>query len=503
MRDDVQLKAVSHDPTPPLARLDALQPRRRDAGRGTEGGVTDLAYAEFLRRKAITAPAAGIDDPGPCHESLFPFQRDVVRWALRRGRAALFEECGLGKSRQAIEWARQVHEHTGQPVLILTPLAVAVQFVREGAAIGVEIHHSRDGALAEGITVTNYEQVEKFDCSRLGGVVLDESSILKAFDGKTRNQLIELFQRTPFRLACTATPAPNDHAELGNHAEFLGLMSRVEMLSTFFVHDGGSTQDWRIKGHARGEFWRWVCSWAASLTRPGDLGYSDDGYLLPELAVHEHVVEASEELGRSKGLLIGYSASTLSEQREARRETLADRVRRCAEIVAAEPGEQWIVWCDLNQEGDAIEAAIPGAVQVTGSDPAEAKERAVVDFTEGRIRVLVSKPSIFGFGVNMQQCSRAAFVGVSHSFEQWHQATRRIWRFGQRRPVDIHVITSDAEGRVVANLRRKQADAERMQREMVAAMSNLNRADLTRAARQSDEYNATMRMGVPAWLRSA
>ncbi len=459
-----------------------------------------MTYEEFLRRKAITAPAVGIDDPGPCHESLFAFQRDVVRWALRRGRAALFEECGLGKSRQAIEWARQVNAHTRRPVLILTPLAVAVQFVREGAAIGVPIHHSRDGGMSDGITVTNYEQIEKFDCSRLGGVVLDESSILKAFDGKTRNQLIDLFARTPFKLACTATPAPNDHPELGNHAEFLGLMTRTEMLSTFFVHDGGSTQDWRIKGHARAEFWRWVCSWAVSLTRPGDLGYSDDGYLLPEMRIHEHVVEASEDLGRSKGLLVGYSASTLSEQREARRDTLASRVQRCADIVAAETDQQWIIWCDLNAEGDALEAAIPGAVQIAGSDSADAKERAVVDFTDGRIRVLISKPSIFGFGVNMQQCARAAFVGVSHSFEQWHQATRRIWRFGQTRPVDVHVITSDAEGRVASNLRRKQADAERMQREMVSAMSDLNRADLTRAARETDGYEPTIRMGVPTWL---
>lgn len=460
-------------------------------------------YEAFLRRKAITAPVTGIDNPGECHPSLFPFQRDVVRWALRRGRAALFEECGLGKSRQAIEWSRQVAASTGRPVLILTPLAVAQQFVREGEAIGVAIHHSRDGVLGGGITVTNYEQIGKFDLSGIGGVVLDESSILKACDGKTRTMLIRELSHVPFRLACTATPAPNDHTELGNHSEFLGIMTMSEMLSTFFVHDGGSTQDWRIKGHARSEFWRWVCSWAVSITSPGDLGYDDTGYVLPPLSIIDHVVDTGNTLAAGKGILVGYEARTLGEQREARRETLDARVQLCADVVTAEPDEQWLVWCDLNAEGDALEKAIPGAVQVSGSDTAEFKEQCIADFTSGKIRVLVSKTSIFGFGVNLQNCARAAFVGVSHSFEAWHQATRRNWRFGQTRPVHVHVITSDVEGRVSANLRRKTEDAARMQREMVTHMAALNQAEVAGSARGNDVYKAAKGMVIPKWLKSS
>lgn len=460
-----------------------------------------MSYQDFLATKRFVAPPVGIDYDGELHPSLFAFQADVVRWALRRGRAALFEECGLGKSRQALEWARVVSEHTGRPVLILTPLAVAEQFVREGDAIGVPVHHSRDGQMSDGVNVTNYERLHRVaDVGRIGGVVLDESSILKAFDGKTRNALIAAFEATPFRLACTATPAPNDHTELGNHAEFLGVMSRTEMLSSFFVHDGGSTQDWRIKGHARRDFWRWVCSWAVSLRAPSDLGYSDDGYILPELRVEQHVVPNSDAQAHASGMLFAYEARTLQEQRAARRASLAARVELAASIVAREPGEQWLVWCDLNDESAALAAAIDGAVEVKGADSEEHKEGAVVAFTQGGVRALVTKPSIAGFGVNLQNCSRVVFVGLSHSFEAWHQSVRRVWRFGQQREVVVHVVTSEAEGPVVANLRRKQEDAEAMQRGMVAEMADLSRAELSRAARQSDGYEPTRAMRVPSWL---
>ncbi len=458
-------------------------------------------YESFLRSKRLVCAPVGITDPVELHPSLFPFQVDVVRWALKRGRAALFEECGLGKSRQALEWARVVAEHTGKPVLILTPLAVAAQFVREGAAINIDVAHCREAAdVTSGINVTNYERMDRFDPSMFGGVVLDESSILKAHDSKTRAALIEAFQRTPFRLACTATPAPNDHIELGNHAEFLGVMTQSEMLSMFFVHDGGETQKWRLKGHAERDFWRWVCSWAVCISKPGDLGYSNEGYDLPALTLHEHVIDVDDAMARSAGLLFAFEAKTLGEQRAARKASLAARVARAAEIVTA-TNEQFLVWCDLNDESKALVKAIPGAVEITGSDSDEHKERAVMDFIDGKTRVIVTKPSIAGFGVNLQNCANAAFVGLSHSFEAWHQANRRIWRFGQKREVNSHLITSSAEQGVVDNINRKRSDFERMINGMVEHMAELTRVELGATQRDFTDYKPATEMVIPAWLK--
>jgi hypothetical protein len=289
--------------------------------------------------------------------------------------------------------------------------------------------------------------------------------------------------------------------ELGNHAEFLGAMSRTEMLASFFCHDGGETQTWRLKGHAERDFWRWVASWAVSIRKPSDLGYSDVGYTLPPLNVTEHVIESAEDVSRASGMLLGYEASTLAEQRAARRGSLVDRVAKCAALVNSN-NEPWCVWCDLNDESTALAAAIPGAVEVRGSDSPEHKEQAAADFASGKVRVIVSKPSIFGWGVNWQHCAHVAFVGLSHSFEQWYQAVRRNYRFGQRRAVECHVITSSAEGRVVGNLKRKQADAERMAVGMIEHMSEITKADLRATGRTEVAYNPTVRMTVPAWLRS-
>lgn len=376
-----------------------------------------LDYAEFLQRKAITDPSTGLGVVPLLNPMLFDFQHDIVRWALRRGRAAIFADCGMGKTPMQLEWAK----HVPGRVLILAPLAVAQQTVREGEKFGIEVIYRRAGGADCGkITITNYEMLEHFDPAMFHGVVLDESSILKAYDGKTRTRIIDAFAKTPFRLACTATPAPNDYMELGNHAEFLGVMSRVEMLSMFFVHDGGETQKWRLKGHAETEFWRWLCSWSVMIRKPSDLGYEDRDFILPALEMHENTVRVDKVLD---GFLFPVDAQTLQERIAARRETVADRVQACAAIANA-TAAPFLVWCNLNTESEALARAIPGAVEVKGSDSLEAKEKALLGFSNGEIRVMVTKPSIAGHGLNWQHCSDMAFVGLSDSYEQFYQAVR-------------------------------------------------------------------------------
>lgn len=460
-----------------------------------------MSYDEFIASKRLVAPPVGIASPPSLNGKLFPFQRDIATWALRRGRAAIWADCGLGKSWMALEWARVVAAHAGGDVLILTPLAVAQQFVREGAKLGIDVTHCRTGEdVRPGINVTNYERLHHFDPGAFVGVVADESSILKDYTSSTRNALIEAFARTPFRLACTATPAPNDSMELGNHAEFLGVMSRTEMLAMFFCHDGGKTQDWRIKGHGVKAFWRWVCSWAVSIRKPSDLGYDDGGFELPPLEMNERIVSVGTDFARKQGNLFVVEARGLSEQRDARRSSLVERVRVAAEIVNSEPDEPWILWGDLNDETSGLAAAIPDAVEVKGPDSQEDKEAALWGFMSGKIRVIVSKPSICGLGLNLQHCARVVFIGLSHSFEAWYQAIRRVYRFGQKRPVKCWMISSDAEGAVVANLRRKQADAEKMAIGMIGEMADITRADLAATDRDATEYNPTIPMTVPAWV---
>jgi hypothetical protein len=462
-----------------------------------EGAVK---YQEFLRKKRLEAPATGIQNPPSTSPKLFGFQSDIVAWALRRGRAAIWADCGLGKGWMALEWARVVTEHTNKPVIILAPLAVSQQFAREAAKLGSKVTVCReDSDVRDGINVINYERLHKIDVERFVGVVADESSILKDYTSSTRNALINSFARTPFKLSCTATPAPNDHIELGNHAEFLGVMSRVEMLSMFFVHDGGSTQDWRLKGHAKKEFWKWISSWAVNIRAPSDLGYSDDGFKLPPLSIHEHIVETDNEMARNAGMLFAFEARDLSEQRAARRGSLDARVKLAADIINA-TDEPWLVWCDLNAESEALTKAINGAVQVQGSDDADVKESRLLGFADKNHRVLVTKPSIAGHGLNFQHCAHTVFVGVSHSFEAWYQAIRRTYRFGQTRPVQCHVITSSAEGAVVANLKRKQADADVMATGMLAHMRDVQRENIRSTTRTFDEYKPTVTMTIPDWV---
>lgn len=445
-----------------------------------------MDYNKFLKTKQTVHETRGLEPQEP-NNMLFPFQRDIVKWALRRGRACIFADCGMGKSFMQIEWAKQIPGD----VLILAPLAVAAQTIEEGRKLGVTIHACRSkDDVRPGINITNYEMLHQFDPERFAGVVLDESSIIKHFEGKFRNLLIKSFANTPFRLACTATPAPNDHMELGNHAEFVGAMPRTEMLSMFFVHDGGDTSKWRLKGHAESEFWKWVCSWAVMIRKPSDLGYVDGGFVLPGLEVHEVSVEHE-----NKGdYLFAMEAQTLQERIAARRDSVQARAAECAKLVN-ESDEPWIVWCNLNSEADLLEQLIPGAVQVKGADKPEHKEEAMRQFSAGAIRVLITKPSIAGFGMNWQHCASVAFVGLSDSWEQYYQAVRRCWRFGQKRRVQVYLITSSAEGAVVANIKRKEADAARMAEEMVKHMHSINEADIKGTTRTTDVYAKDLARG--------
>lgn len=456
------------------------------------------AYEAFLARKAITDPPTGINDPGELPAALFPFQADIVRWALRRGRAALFAGTGLGKSLMELSWAQAVHCATGKDVLHLAPLAVSAQMVREADKFGIDARLVATGAdCGPGTNITNYQKLDHFDVSRFGGVILDESSILKSTDGHYRTRLIEACQSIPFRLAATATPAPNDFMELGNHAEFLGVMSYTDMLATFFVHDAGDTQKWRLKGHAENEFWKWMASWAVMLRKPSDLGYSDEGYNLPPLSFSHHVIQ-SEPVECS--LLPAY-AETMQERIAARRETVKQRCELAASITPADRPFVW--WCNLNSEAEALAASIPGASNLHGSLTDDAKEKLILGFLSGEVRVLVSKPSICGFGLNFQHCADTGFVGLNDSFEQFYQAVRRFWRFGQTRPVNCHIISADIEGAVVANIRRKEADADRMAAAMVMHMADLSSAAVRGSVRDTPNYNPTVPVELPAWLEAA
>ncbi len=459
-----------------------------------------MNYDDYVSRKLSRIPPTGIASGFELPSSMFPHQKALTSWAIKRGRAAIFADTGLGKSRMQVAWADAVHRHTGRPVLILAPLAVAPQTVVEGSGLGVNILHCREMAEAgPGINITNYDRLHRFDPAYFGGVVLDESSCIKHHDAKTLRTLLDAFRDTPFKLCATATPAPNDWTELGTHAEFLGICTRQEMLAEFFTHDGGDTSVWRLKGHARHLFWQWVSTWGAMVRRPSDLGFDDSAYNLPPLHLHEHTVATEMP---TNGMLFATEAQTLSERRDARRLSIADRVGDCASIVNADK-EPWIVWCDLNAEGDALCKAIPDAVEIRGSDDPDTKEKRLADFAAGRIRVLVTKPSIAGFGLNWQHCARMAFVGVTDSFEAYYQAVRRCWRFGQKRDVHVHVFASTSEGAVVANLKRKERDALAMAESLSAETRDAVMAEVTGLKRQTNTYNAERRVTVPAFLKEA
>ena len=456
-----------------------------------------MEYLDFLKHKEITSPATGIDiDASEIHPRMFDFQRDIVIWALKKGKAAIFAGTGLGKTLMQLEWAK----HIGGTVLILAPLCVGLQTVMEGKRFGIEIHgcKDQDDVVKGSINITNYERMDSFDFSTFRGIVLDESSILKAQTGKIRTQLIDYCRNIPYRLACTATPAPNDLMELCNHSEFLGVMNSSEMLATFFVHDGGDTSKWRLKRHAVKDFWKWVSSWSVMLTNPADLGYDGSRYELPQLSMHQHTIHTET----APEYLFAIEASTLKERQQARRDSVDDRAKACAELVNGD-NAQWLVWCNLNDEADAIKKLIPDAVEVRGNDKPDFKESAAINFSSGKIRVLISKPLIFGMGLNFQLCHKMAFVGLSDSFEQYYQSVRRCWRFGQKNPVDVHIITADTEGAVVENINRKERQFNDMLKGMIAVTQDITKENIRATHRQTNEYNPQEVMILPEWLKVA
>lgn len=447
------------------------------------------SYRDFLAKKLIRFEGDGISvAEADLHPELFPFQRAIVLEALSRGRACIFADTGLGKTLMQLEWAR----HIPGRVLLVAPLAVTKQTEAEAKRFGFDAACQREAAGSEKITITNYERVERFDLSEFAALVLDESSILKSYDGAFCRKIIATASELPYRLACTATPAPNDHIELGTHAEFVGAMSRSEMLALFFVHDGGSTQDWRLKGHARREFWAWLRSWATVVTKPSDLGFSDDGFILPALNVTPTVVGDH----KIDGALFPEAVSLdLNQRRSIRRQSITDRVDYVARMVATEPGEQWILWCDLNEESRALSKFVPGAVEVTGSDEPEEKAEALLAFARGEIRVLVTKPRIAGFGLNLQNCARMVFVGMSDSYEAYYQAIRRCWRFGQKRPVDVRIVVSRPELQVVENVRQKADAHERMKAEMTKGVIGSKRQRVSHTHRVESGPGWEMHLG--------
>jgi hypothetical protein len=458
-----------------------------------------MNYAEFLEQKKFTDHASGLPhvDPTALNPFLFDFQRDIVAWALRRGRSAIFADCGMGKTLMQLSWCAEIVRVMGGRVLVVAPLAVGPQTVEESGKFGIRpsISFCKTGSAATQIVVTNYDSLHKFNPADFVGIVIDESSILKSYTGKFRNMLIDQWGNLQFRLACTATPAPNDFMELGNHAEFLGAMTRAEMLAHFFVHDGGETQQWRLKGHAESEFWKWLCSWAVMIRKPSDLGYDDAGFSLPDMEVIQHTVDSSKT---ADGFLFALDAHSLSERLQARKVSLEDRTAEVARLVNAS-SDPWLVWCNLNSESDALVSLIPGAVAVSGGDDPDVKTARLMGFAHREFRVMVSKPRIAGWGMNYQHCANVAFTGLSDSYEEFYQAVRRCWRFGQTRNVAVHVVTARTEGAVVANIRRKEDDATRMAREMVEHMADISSTEIRGTVRMDRSYNPKTTIKLPSF----
>ena len=459
-----------------------------------------MEYEDFVLNKRRSEVPTG-HNPGELNANLFDFQRTIVSWAVRRGRAAIFADTGLGKTLMQLAWAHEVSEHTGGTVLVLAPLAVSEQTIDQGAKFGIEVKRVPKGENVDGpgIWITNYERIDAIDFASLAGLVLDESSILKSHDGKTRTKIIEQSQMVPYRLSCTATPSPNDFEELGNQCEFLGVMTRNEMLATYFVNDTGDTGTWKLKGWGADRFWEWMGSWSVVLRTPSDLGFDGTQYNLPPLEYTEHVVE-TESLGDD---LFSRPAMTLTERRKAQRNSIDARCEALAEVVNREVNEPWLIWCHLNDEADLLAKMIPGAVNVKGADTPESKAENLLGFANGKFRVLITKPKIAGMGLNWQHCARMAFVGLDDSFEKFYQSVRRCYRFGQTRAVQVHMFTAENEGQILANLKRKEIAHHELSSNMVGFMKDIMDKELQGTTNIVDAYkestytsdNFTVHMG--------
>jgi superfamily II DNA or RNA helicase len=463
-----------------------------------------MDYQEFLKAKHEHRSASGFA-PGELHPRHFPFQRDIVAWAVQQGRAAVFADTGLGKTGMQVEWARHVQRHTNGAVLIAAPLAVAHQTIAEGAQLDCRITYVKSQAevTGAGLFITNYDRITAFDGAAFGGIVLDESSILKSYSGKTKQALISQFSTTPYRLACTATPAPNDYMELGNHAEFLGIMPSHEMLMRWFINDTMKAGGYRLKGHAESAFWQWVASWAACVSHPRDLGYDESGYDLPPLDIRQHTVAADiDRLIRQTGQFVSEGKQSATGLWRDKAETAPARCAASLDIVRSDPAESWLIWVSTDAEADTMRAALDPAltVEVRGSQSAEEKERRLTAWLRGEKRYLITKPKIAGFGINAQHCARQVFVGITYSFEYLYQALRRSYRFGQTRPVIAHLVVAETESNVLAVVNAKQAMHREMQAKMTQAMRETGL--LAQRGEGLRLYHAPHRMIVPSWISS-
>lgn len=457
-------------------------------------------YQEFLETKQFVDRKTGFNvELGDLNSMLFDWQKVVVRWAIAKGRACLFEDCGLGKSPQQLEWGNIIHKKENKPILILAPLAVSEQTYREGEKFNIEVNICSDKSdVVNGINITNYEKLHKFDLSKFIGIILDESSILKSFSGKIRNQVINSSRNIPYRLACTATPAPNDYMELGNHAEFLGTMSRSEMLSTFFINDTANTGTWRLKGHVKDNiFWKWLSSWAVMITKPSDIGFEDRKFILPKIRYHEHIIKTDT---KPKYGFFTKTASTLNERKKVRKETIDVRCREAAKLINL-TDDIWVCWCNLNVEGETLKKYVDGSIEVAGRHDNEVKKKRMLDFADGKIKRIVTKPKIAGLGMNWQVCNKAFFVGLSDSWEQFYQAVRRIWRFGQEREVDIHIVIEEREKKVLMNIKRKEEQAQKMIQNMIIYMNELMQEGLRSTQRTFTDYRPRVEMELPKWIK--
>jgi hypothetical protein len=442
-------------------------------------------YESFVKSKRRSEIATG-HQPGELNEHLFDFQHAIVSWAVRRGRAAIFADTGLGKTLMQLSWADEVASHTCGIVVILAPLAVSEQTIEQGKTFGINVNripHGQAPALP-GVWITNYERIDAIDFTELHGIVLDESSILKSHTGKTRTAIIESCQSVPYRLSCTATPSPNDFDELGNQCEFLGVMTRTEMLATYFVNDTGDTGTWRLKGWGASMFWAWMGTWSVVLRNPSDIGFDGSKYILPTPVYHEHVVE-TEQLEYE---LFARPAQTMLERRKAQRDSIQARCEALAKVVNADTSEPWLIWTHLNDEAELLAQLIPGSVNVQGSDSAESKTKNMMAFTHGELRVLISKPKICGYGMNWQHCARMAFVGLDDSFEKFYQAVRRCYRFGQTRSVIVHLFTAENEGQILDNIKRKEVQHHEMSANMIEHMKDIMNNELAGQSNIVDEY---------------
>lgn len=455
-----------------------------------------MEYEAFLGTKRIEVEPVGFE-AGEVMPGLFDWQEAVVRWAIRKGRAALFLDTGLGKTACQLAWSDAIRRYVRKPALIVAPLAVSQQTIREGNKFGLTVRYARDrndiDPASDFIYVTNYERIDRFDPEVFSGVVLDESSILKSFMGKTKRSLVDMFAETKYKLACTATPSPNDHMEILNQAEWLGIMDPPKALSIWFINDTMNFGNYRLKHYAAQDFFRWLSSWAIGMHRPSQIGYSDEGYILPKMKLHEHIVMV-DEVEASGDALFRFADMSATGYNREKRLTMADRVEKVAKIVAGDPG-QWLVWCELNDESAALKAAIEDAVEIKGSDKAERKEEAAIDFVDGKIRVLVSKASIFGYGLNFQNCHNVAFCGLSYSYENYYQAVRRVWRFGQKSEVNTHVVVAHTERNTLDVVNRKRDTHDYFRTHFV---NELSTEEYRRRYRLDYDRNHTMRL--PAFM---